>query len=114
MLEVYFDESGTHEETSTSFLLLAGYTTDPERWQTFGSAWKVVLKEFRLQQFHMKDIRNFRAPSLKHLDAVDRRALLTALINLVADTAVLGTLVYLRPTDYTAVTDPATRPQVCR
>jgi hypothetical protein len=109
VLEAYFDESGSHEETSTSFLLLAGYTAESERWRAFGTRWKRVLEDFRLQQFHMKDIRNFQHSSFKHLGAADRRVLLTALIDLVADTAVVGTLVYLRPADYKAVTDPAFR-----
>jgi hypothetical protein len=105
VLEAYFDESGSHAEDSTSFLLLAGYVAEAERWRVFETRWKEVLQGFRLERFHTKDLRNFRHSSLKHLDAADRRTLVKALSDLVADTAVLGTLHYLRPADYKAVTD---------
>jgi hypothetical protein len=109
MLEAYFDESGTHADPREALLILAGYIADEEEWKTFYTRWKSVLDRFQLPRFHMKDIQNFRHPLFKHLSADDRRSLVVALIDAIADTAVLGTLHYMRLHEYKSVTTPPFR-----
>jgi len=105
MLEVYFDESGTHATNHEPLLIVAGYVAEEEKWARFNEKWATVLAEYKVDRFHMKDLRNLRYKYFRHLSRENRRELLTHLIELTAETALLGMLAYLRPSDYEAVTD---------
>lgn len=105
MLEVYFDESGTHSTRDAPLLIIAGYVAEEGKWATFNDRWGRILAEYKIDRFHMKDLRNLRHKRLRHLSKENRRELLSHLIDLTAETALLGTLAYLRPSDYEHVTD---------
>jgi hypothetical protein len=105
MLEAYFDESGTHATQREPLLILAGYVAEQEKWAAFNHAWAAVLAEFKVDSFHMKDLRNLRHKRFKHLSPQNRRELLSLLIDLTAATALFGTLTYLQPSAHKAVTD---------
>ena len=109
MLETYFDESAPGRRADDSLLIVAGYVGEEERWRIFEARWRIVLKEFRVSDFHMKNIRNLRHPSFRHLSAQQRRDLVLELIGAVSEAALLGSLVYLRPAEYEAVADSAFR-----
>jgi hypothetical protein len=105
MLEVYFDESGTHATNDEPLLIMAGYVAEEDKWATFNDRWGRILAEYKTDRFHMKDLRNLRHKRLRHLSRENRRELLSHLIDLTAETALLGSLAYLRPSDYEHVTD---------
>ena len=105
MLEAYFDESGTHATQDESLLIVAGYLAEEAKWSAFEKCWAALLKQFNVDRFHMKDLRNLRHKRYKHLSRANRLELLTNLIDATAEAALLGTIGYLRPCDYQAVTD---------
>lgn len=105
MLEAYFDESGTHATQDEPLLIVAGYLADEAKWSAFDKRWAALLTQFNVDRFHMKDLRNFRHKRFKHLSRANRLELLTNLIDATAETALLGTIGYLRPSEYQAVTD---------
>lgn len=105
MLQTYFDESAPSQRADDSLLIVAGYTGEETKWVAFSERWKAVLRDYRVTGFHMKHIRNFRHPLFRHLAASQRRQLVIELIEAVAESALLGTLVYLRPAEYEAVAD---------
>jgi hypothetical protein len=109
MLQAYFDESGIHTDEATSLLIIAGYVGEQEKWQAFSRAWRSTLDEFQVSHFHMRDIRNGRHPLYRHLSMSRRRELVRHLIELVANTAALGSLSFLRPAEYKAVTNDSFR-----
>src|SRR5204862_4795664 len=85
--QAYFDESGTHATQREPLLILAGYVAEQEKWVAFNNAWAAVLAEFKIDRFHMKDLRNLRHKRFKHLSPQNRRELLSLLIDLTAATA---------------------------
>ncbi len=105
MIEAYFDESGVHATHNDSFLIVAGYLGEEAKWSAFNKRWAAVLSHFNIDRFHMKDLRNLRHKRFRHLTKTDRLELLTTLIDTTAETALLGTIGYLRPSDYQVITD---------
>ncbi|HEY6136638.1 MAG TPA: hypothetical protein VI670_02630 [Thermoanaerobaculia bacterium] len=105
MLELYLDESGTHDTKDEPLLIMAGYLAEEAKWSRFNQRWSEVLRQFQIDRFHMKDLRNLRHKRLRHLSRTQRLELLTALIAITAETALIGTIAFLRPSDYLAVTD---------
>lgn len=55
MLTVYFDDSGTHEQSEIA--VAACYVSDVRRWRDFESAWLSILAEAGIAEhgFHMAD-----------------------------------------------------------
>jgi hypothetical protein len=53
MLVGYFDESGTHANSSAVFV--AGYVASVEQWTTFEREWRSVWEECGIAYFHMTD-----------------------------------------------------------
>jgi hypothetical protein len=109
MLETYFDESAPSDRTDESILIIAGYVGEDRQWVEFSQRWQGVLDRFRLSGFHMRHIRNLRHPLYRRLSGDDRRKLVLNLIEIVSQTALLGSLVYLRPAEYEALTTPEFR-----
>ncbi len=52
-LHGYFDDSGTHDQSSTA--CVAGYISTAEQWSLFDNEWSSALKEWDLNFFHMTD-----------------------------------------------------------
>jgi len=52
-LELYMDDSGTHEEAHIT--VAACYIASRGRWKAFVRAWNKVLKQERIEAFHMTD-----------------------------------------------------------
>jgi len=108
-LETYFDESAPSSKSATSLLLIAGYVGEEERWVEFGNKWAATLERYGSRRFHMRHIRNLRHPLYKHLTVERRRDLVIELIDVTTQAATLGSLVYMRPEEYEAVTTPEFR-----
>lgn len=53
MMEAYFDESGTH--SGSPAMCVAGYLFDAEQCRLFDDEWKLMLKRFGLEYFHMAE-----------------------------------------------------------
>jgi hypothetical protein len=53
MLAVYFDESGTHDQSDV--LVVAGWISTDVQWQRFAQDWTDILKAAHLDVFHATD-----------------------------------------------------------
>jgi hypothetical protein len=52
-LEVYFDDSGTHDRSNTA--LAACYISTKKQWDNFNRNWKETLDDEGLEYFHTGD-----------------------------------------------------------
>ena len=59
VLDGYFDESGTHDESET--IAVAGFLAHADQWLWFEGKWREALKKYGLEFFHMVDFAH-RAP----------------------------------------------------
>jgi hypothetical protein len=53
MFTVYFDESGSPDDTAA--LVVAGFVAQSEQWIEFERNWSTVLSVFGVSSIHMKD-----------------------------------------------------------
>ena len=56
LYSAYFDESGTHAASDT--VAVAGFVSNVTQWDMFSQKWGQVLKESKLEYFHMTDFEN--------------------------------------------------------
>jgi Protein of unknown function (DUF3800) len=82
MFTVYFDESGSPDDTAA--LVVAGFVAPSEQWIEFERNWNEVLSRFGVSSLHMKHF----AHSVKEYaswkgDENKRRSLLSRLINVI-------------------------------
>src|SRR5215216_5430715 len=80
MFTAYFDESGTHKESSV--VVVAGYLSTDTQWAKFSEEWQSVLNDYNIDCFHMTDFENRRGQFKNILDT-DRRRLLERLITFI-------------------------------
>jgi hypothetical protein len=107
MLEAYLDESGSHG--SAPVLLVAGYVAEAESWRNFSTSWGASLAQYGVQHFHMKEIKNGRSRLFRHLSEEKRRELLELLVRHVKKHALMGSVVYMRPSEWVQATDQKLR-----
>ena len=50
MIQGYLDESGIHD--GAKICLVGGYFGGPGQWKKFGNAWKGILTEYNVPEFH--------------------------------------------------------------
>jgi hypothetical protein len=59
ILEVYADESGTHDETgqepNSEVAVIMGYVASHEAWVKFSESWRELLKLYNIPFFHFRD-----------------------------------------------------------
>lgn len=60
ILQGYFDESGTHDDSET--LCVAGYLSTPAQWVEFEKEWRATLDYYGLAFFHMGKFTNGAQP----------------------------------------------------
>ncbi|MBV8570107.1 MAG: DUF3800 domain-containing protein [Acidobacteriaceae bacterium] len=106
MFASYFDESGTHNKR---FLVVAGYTAEVDRWANFSHRWNSILVEHGLSHFHAKEFRQAKSKIYAHLSQQDKNGALSALVSIIAETAIFGSLVILSPHHYDLLTTPKFR-----
>jgi len=53
MFTVYFDESGSPDDTAA--LVVAGFLASVEQWIEFERNWKQALAAFAVSRLHMKE-----------------------------------------------------------
>ena len=56
--EAYFDESGTHDDASHTFV--AGFIAKQSSWLSMSNQWQRVLSKFNVESCHAKDLHNLR------------------------------------------------------
>jgi hypothetical protein len=109
-LEAYCDETESSAE-GKPLLLLAGYVGDVETWQKFTSQWQEqILERYQIPFFHAKELRSGNNRFYKHLSIHKRQALLDEAIDIISNVGIESTVVvFLRPSDWKAVTTPEER-----
>lgn len=60
ILDAYFDESGTHDQSGT--VVVAGFISTPNYWKEFDCEWAAFLEEFGLDMFRMSKFNNQKGP----------------------------------------------------
>src|SRR2546430_2756809 len=59
MLEVYADESGTHDEMGkevcSEVAVIGGYIASTEEWADFSDLWQFLLDAYRIPFFHFRE-----------------------------------------------------------
>jgi hypothetical protein len=55
LLTGYYDETGDTKDLSQKFIGMAGFVAPAENWEILERKWKVILKEFKVPYFHMKE-----------------------------------------------------------
>lgn len=86
MLWAYFDESGTHDETTgrENWLVFGGAIATQESWEQVSVAWNDALADFSIPPpFHMVDFAHSKPPFDK-LDKAAKEALLNRLLDIQA------------------------------
>jgi len=68
ILQVYADESGTHDPTgsqpSSQVAVVGGYMALLDDWEKFCSAWKAILKRHKAACFHANEFERRKGPYL--------------------------------------------------
>jgi len=103
MLEVYFDESGTHE--SSPVICVAGYLFATEQAKHLNREWGETLEEFGVSAFHATDCGNGRG-QFKHLLPERRIELTKRIIGIIKRRMEVGFAVTLSESDFNQVTPP--------
>lgn len=55
LLTGYYDETGDTKDPSQKFIGMAGFAAPAEKWEILEGKWKMILKEFKVPYFHMKE-----------------------------------------------------------
>jgi hypothetical protein len=87
MLEIYWDESGSHD---SDHLIVAGYIAPSENWSQFTWEWKQILDEYRLPYFRMQEFRNGRSKLFGHLSRTAKQRVIEQLIKTIRTHVSLG------------------------
>lgn len=69
LVEVYFDESGTHDDSR--FLCVAGYIFEKQKAIDLDYEWRLMLKDYGLPYFHMKACTHPQKGIYAHLNAAE-------------------------------------------
>src|SRR6185503_4307825 len=80
MLQVYFDESGTHSESP--IICMAGYISTVEQWTHFSRNWQERIDKEGIDCFHMTDFENRRGP-FKGMSKAKGNLLIESLIKII-------------------------------
>ena len=67
LVEVYFDESGTQD--GSDFLCVAGYIFEKQKAVELDYEWRLMLTDYGLPYFHMKEATHPQQGIFKHLSA---------------------------------------------
>jgi hypothetical protein len=102
MMEAYFDESGTHHDSSV--MAVAGYLFTPEAAAGLTRDLDQALKRYGLPYFRMSECANGAGP-YKSLSMTDRIAIETKLIRSINLRAEVGFAVSVSIADYERLTD---------
>jgi len=78
-LEVYFDDSGTHSNTSVA--VAACYISNKSQWDEFDRNWKDILREEDLEYFHTADFFNANRRPYSEWDHPKRTKFLKRMIS---------------------------------
>jgi hypothetical protein len=100
MFTAYFDESGTHKDSSV--VVVAGYLSTDEQWTKFSSEWLAILDRYKIDCFHMTDFEN-RRKQFKILSEADRQRLLDRLIAFIKIRQRIGIGVTFGMADYNEI-----------
>ncbi len=82
MLTAFMDETGHSKDERQRFNGMAGLLATGDDWEQFERQWKVILDEYKIPFFHMKDFAN-RKQFFKGWDEAKRRELLDKLLKTV-------------------------------
>lgn len=85
ILQAYFDESGTHGPSDR--LVVAGFLSTVEQWQSFETEWNNALAEYGLPFFHMTDY-NARVGLYADWTEEMRQARLGRLLDIIGNTVI--------------------------
>jgi hypothetical protein len=100
MFKAYFDESGTHQ--NSSLVCVAGYLFSRENAVKFGELWKEKVKPLlpnNVKVFHAVDC-YAQQKDFKNISEEDRDAIFDAMIAITKDTVDLGIIVGIEPSEY--------------
>lgn len=106
----YWDDCGVDPGTAAKsksdreFLVVAGYLSRIEEWESLEDRWRPVLAEYGLLEkgFHMVDFANFRRP-YSTLGEVRYEALISSLLDIIRDLPRMYLSWALRVEDYMSV-----------
>lgn len=81
----YMDETGHAAADDQLFCGMAGFIAPADKWESFESKWKKVLKDFKIDYFHMREYAHSRGIFEGWKDKeYKRRKLLGSLLNKIA------------------------------
>jgi len=103
MMEVYFDESGTH--AGSPVVCIAGYLFTSEQARHMNREWAEALARFGLTKFHATDCGNGKK-EFKHLVPQQRIELTKSVIGIVKRRMHIGFAVTMSETDFHQVPPP--------
>jgi len=100
MMSVYFDDSGTHDDSVA--VAVGGYLATREAWGVFQERWKAILDEHEIPFFHMVDF-EARQKQFDGWENDKRIALQTKLIRLIREHTQITISAATIKADYPAV-----------
>jgi Protein of unknown function (DUF3800) len=102
MMTVYFDDSGTHDQSEIA--VAACLISDVRRWQSYESEWKSVLDDAGIREagFHMAEF-NARKPPFDGWTEQKRDQVIRGLIEIINRYAFAGTATAVVKKDYDAL-----------
>lgn len=103
MFKVFFDESGTHANSSA--VVVAGYISSEEQCEQFDREWTQLLRQERVSALHRVDIENFRREFASNYgwDRARQVRVLQAAHDIIKRRTTIGTGGALIQADYEAV-----------
>ena len=102
MLEAYWDESGTQDDT---LLILSGYLSQSSQWGIFTEQWRATLNKFNIPYFHMKDFRNGNSKLFRDLSEAKKQELFVRLHKIINDNTLRGFTLSIHSDDFNKITD---------
>ena len=97
MIKGYFDDSGKWLDPTETVVVVAGAIADLDQWEIFDAKWKLVLKEFKVSEIHMKHFAHSRG-EFRRWDESKRQDFIGRLLRL-AETHIRKPIGALLPKD---------------
>lgn len=101
MLELYIDESGSHNKR---LLVVGGFVGNSSQWEDFTKSAAEIRREFSIPYFHAKDLRNGHSAIYKDLTETRRKDLLETLTREAVRASQFGVFAFISPAEFERAT----------
>jgi len=105
-LSAYLDESGTH---SKNLMILGGFVSTSGRWSDFARECDDIASFFKIETFHMKELRNGNSKRYRHLSVNKRKEMLGCVLHAIREHTMYGIFDCLIPFEYESLSTPLFR-----